>query len=470
MRSLVLLPALLFAFFGSSLSAFADCQPSSDVLESLKCLDNVDVKEVNTTQAGYRQFELKFTQPTDHFASASGGGETFQQRVVLLHKAWNEPMVMQTSGYSIFGTSLSRLAATYGTNQIQVEHRFFEKSTPVSNDWSKLDIAQSAADFHAITVALRSLYQTRWVGTGASKGGMTSTFHRAFYPDDLDGTVADVAPMSFATDDGRYVDFVDKVGGAEYAECRTKLYDLQKALLERRSEILSRISGDFNQLGSASVGFEHAVIEMPFVFWQYGNPKSTTAGCSAVPSSTATTAKMFEFLDTANEVKGYSDETFNSFQSYYFQSGTQLGGPGAKLDHIQSLKKHEYSISQYMPKGVNYSYSAGEMQRISKWVAGEARNIMFVYGEYDPWTGGEYDIGNVEQAAARNVYKFMVPGGNHSAKFNMLPTEEKKRAMAILTKWFGKAPLLNLAPVDPGLGDSLDDIELEALRARGRRL
>jgi hypothetical protein len=43
--------------------------------------------------------------------------------------------------------------------------------------------------------------QGKWVNTGASKGGMTSVYHRRFFPNDLDANVAYVAPLSYSQED-----------------------------------------------------------------------------------------------------------------------------------------------------------------------------------------------------------------------------------------------------------------------------
>lgn len=457
MRPFQFVYALIALVSSFSSAAFAICKPSNDVLASLNCLDGVKAEEIIPSRiGGYRQFEMTIAQNTDH---ATVGKEQFKQRLVLLHKNWNEPMVLQTSGYSIFSVGLSRLAQTFGANQIQVEHRFFSNSTPESRDWTKLNIEQSAADFHRITTVFKQLYGRSWVGTGASKGGMTSTYHRAFYPDDLDGTVADVAPLSFSTDDARYIQFVDNVGGEKYAECRKNLASLQRSLLSRRNELIQRVDGNFSQLGSAGVAFEHAVIELPFAFWQYGNPDDKNSGCSAIPAADDDDNAIYDFLNNVNEVSSYGQDGFDRFASYYYQSGTQLGGPGAKLDHLNDLRHFEYTLSQYMPRSVPYSYSNDAMYGIESWVKNEARGVMFVYGEYDPWSAGAYPV--EANADARDVYKFVAPAANHSAKFTQLSDSDKKASMEVLARWFNKQPL---SPARESLRPSLDEQELAARR------
>jgi hypothetical protein len=458
-RSLVVAP-LAFAGVASFADlAVAGCGPQDDVLAALRCVPGLTAEEVvPSTVDGYRQFELELTQPVDHFARGGGAPATFAQRLVLLHKSWDDPMVLQTSGYQIFSVGLAKLAKTFGANQIQVEHRYFAGSTPAPLDWTKLDIEQSAADFHAVVEALKPLYGKPWVGTGASKGGMTSVFHRRFYPGDLDGTVADVAPLSFSKDDQRYVTWVDEVGGKPWADCRAKLEALQTTLLERRGELEDRIQGDFTRLGDADTGFEHAVIEMPFVFWQYGAPTDAEFGCDKVPGASATPDELWAFLDHVNSVDGYGDSSFDVFQSYYFQAGTQLGGPGSKLSHLGALRTHPYSLDMYMPvEARDAPYANTAMRDVEAWVRDASEHLLFVYGEYDPWSAGAYP--SVEK---RDVHRFYVPAGNHGSKFDLLAADDKAVAIASLTAWFGREPVVDLEKrrAEP----SLDEVEAAAKR------
>lgn len=442
---------LAFSCVAIASPSFATCEPKTDVLEAIRCLPGVTAQEVSSQVGGYRQFEIQFDQPADH---QNVDGEHFKQRLVLLHKSFDEPMVLQTSGYSIFKVGRAAITQAFGTNQIQVEHRFFSDSVPKSHDWAKLTIAQSAADFHAVTEAFKQLYRHRWVNTGASKGGMTSVYHRHFYPQDLDGTVADVAPLSLAVDDERYINFVEQAGGDKYGECRAKLEALQMSLLRRRDDLLPRIRGTFTVLGGKSVSFEHAVIEMPFAFWQYQDPTDSVVGCDEVPSPDASLTDQLDFFLAANDVAGYSDDSFTDFAPYYFQAGTQLGSPAAKLSHLGGLRKHDYMMSQYMPKDVKYSYSNTAMLEVRDWVVKEASGIVFVYGEFDPWTAGAFP-----QVEARDVYQYIVPGGNHGSNLFALPSAEKKAALKTLAGWLDKQPVsVSFDSREP----ALDVLELKA--------
>ena len=150
--------------------------------------------EPPTRFTGYRLFLLTYDQPADH---DQPGGTRFPQRMALLHRDEAAPMVLYSTGYFINPTSgRTELTRLINANQLLVEHRYFEPSRPQPTDWKLLTIEQAARNHHRIVSALKPLYGAKWLSSGGSKGGMTSIFHRRFFPDDVDGTVAYVSPST----------------------------------------------------------------------------------------------------------------------------------------------------------------------------------------------------------------------------------------------------------------------------------
>ncbi len=435
---------------------------ASAIEDKLRCIPGLELSEASvdpTLPDGIKQYNIQFAQPIDHQHSEQG---LFKQNLVLLHRSDSEPMILQTSGYSIFGVRPTSIMNRFATNQIQIEHRFFSGSTPAVVDWSKLDIKQSADDFHHITEEFKKIYKQAWVGTGASKGGMTSVYHRYFYPNDLDGTVADVAPLSFSTNDERYIDFVENAGGQQYAACRAKFKSFQRSLLEHRDDILPMIQGTFTHLGSADIAFEHSVLESHFVFWQYSNPEDPDVGCAKIPEN-ATAQVMLDFLNKVNSVSGYTDGELQGFFSYYFQAATQLGNPANVTSHLQDLRKYDFTIDQYTPKDISYSYSNESMHLVKEWAATQAAHIMFVYGEFDPWSAGAFPSG----VRSNDMHLFTVKAGNHSANFSKLDLEQRTSAEQILARWLRKSPIADRpAPYrSRHRSDGLEDLEFKFLRS-----
>jgi len=450
---------LFLLTMGGALRATDPCELTADVAETLKrCIPGIQVAPAvpNTPDPGRTYLDIRFPQATDHGSPAAGA---FSQRLVLAHRGYDEPLVLQTSGYSIFRIAPAMLTRAFDSNQLQVEHRFFENSSPSPKDWSKLEIRQAAADFHAITVAFKRVYRKNWVGTGASKGGMTSIYHRRFYPADLDGTVADVAPLSFSTADDRYVRFVEEVGGAKFAACRAAMEALQAYLLRRREHFQSTLTGTFTLLGGKDLAFEHAVLEFPFFFWQYHQPNDDATGCHRIPGENSPDKDVLEFLAKINPLdENYGDAGMLRFLPYYFQAATELGSPALKRPHLEGLLKHPFSIDQYAPKGVEYEYSNTAMLDVAAWVERHGRGMMLIYGEYDPWTAGAFP-----KACGDDCLWATVTEGNHRANLFQLPLAEKSKALARVSRWLGKAPI----PPPNAQEQSLEDTERE-IRSRLR--
>lgn len=451
------LRVILFTF-AISLTAIADENPN-DIIKALSSVNGITYREVLVAEdpaipAGYRRFEIKIEQEVDHFQTS----KKFTQRLALLHKSLVEPMVLQTSGYKIFSVKLSALAKAFSTNQLQVEHRFFEQAAPAILEWNKLDILQSANDFHRVTETFRKIYHGHWINTGASKGGMTSSYHRRFFPNDLDGTVADVAPLSYTTEDKRYIDFVNQAGGEHYHQCRESLRSLQIAMLQRRDELLPHFFGSFFYLGGKSVGFEHAVIELPFTFWQYQNPEDPYVGCAKIPTPASPADDMANFLQAVNAP--YDDKTTLTFMPYFFQAATQLGSPAAELAHLNAYRLHDYSVLQYTPPGVNCPYTKAAMLDVENWVRTEADQILFVYGEFDPWSAAAYPT----NGRAKDFQRLFVPGGNHGSNLFALDPADKEKALTSVRRWLGK----NESQMDSfDTRDTLDAIEFRMRKKLG---
>ena len=149
------------------------------------------------------------------------------------------------------------------------------------------------------------------------------------------------------------------------------------------------------------------------------------------------------------------------FIPYYFQAATELGAPGAKLTHLAGLLQHAatYDVKSYIPHGIEIAYSPAAMRNIEQWVGSESAGIMFVYGEYDPWSAGAF--------AARggsDSYFYLQSGGNHGSNIFALNEQQRTEALQVLGRWLGKN-VTDDAPVVTGL--ALEDYEF-AFRAKAR--
>ena len=411
-----------------------DGAAAGDILADLQAIPGLTVTEQPVGLEGYRYFFLDYDQPVDH---AHPEGAHFTQRMTLLHRDAAAPTVVYNSGYFVLQLPLrSELAAMLGGNQLSLEHRYFAPSRPEPADWTKLDIAQAAADQHRIIEALRAHYRGAWLSTGASKGGMTSLFHRRFYPDDVDGTVAYVAPFDYPadavqSDDNRYIRFLEQVGTDP--ACRQALEDFQNHALARRDGLTVRMSehGTFETLLGVDRAFEFAVEELPLIFWQYGSQND----CRDIPGPAATDDQLFAFLDAVVSVAAYADDDLADYLPYYHQSATQLGYPIDDERYLVGLRyPGEDTARAYVPAGIpTPAYDEGAaMHDVQDWIARDGARILLIYGQNDPWTAGAVDLG-----AATDSFRYVAPGGNHGSSIRTLAPDDQAAATATVMRWAG---------------------------------
>ena len=413
--------------------------PFRNIEDELNAIAGVTgVTEYPTDQPGYRFFYIVFEQPEDHDAT---GGKTFGQVLSIHHRSWGAPMVLASTGYDNYmGDRLTEPTRLLKANQIVVEHRFFAESRPDPADWDKLRIYQAASDHHRIVEAFAPLYEAAWVSTGASKGGMTSIYHRRFFPDDVDATVAYVAPISFGAPDGRYQAFFDSVGDAT---CRERLHAFQREVLLRRATLEPMAVADaasegwsFTIAGTIEAAFEAEAFIFEWYFWQYMHAD----WCDYIPTAGSSDADIYEFFNYGGGVDGSSDASYMRFMPYYFQAEVELGEPDYEAAHMEDLLIHgdgEVPLDDIFPAGVAREYDPTAMVDIADWVDADGSELMFIYGEYDPWTAGEFELGG-----AVDSYKYEVAHGNHGASILQLGESDLSAALANLESWTGVTPVV----------------------------
>ncbi len=423
-----------------ALLAFAAPAQAQDIAEQLEAIPGMTVVEEKAAPAPYRYFVLNYTQPNDHLKPFRG---SFQQRLTILHRGTDRPTVLQTSGYNV-GTNPTRSEPTrlVDGNQVSTEQRFFKPSRPEPADWSReLTIWQAASDHHRIVAALDGLYGGKWLSTGASKGGMTSVYHRRFFPDDVDGTVAYVAPNDVVNrEDSRYTRFFEQVGTPE---CRAALTALEReALGPRRGELLARFQAAAtaqgwtfaNTLQTIDRALEMVVLDTAWAFWQY----SGVASCPDIPAATATTDEIYTFLDDTVSFGFYTDQGLDPYVAYYFQAGTQLGYPVPSFARLDGLTRYRglYQPRALVPRELKMRFEPQRMRDIDHWVRTRGSELLFVYGQNDPWGAEAFELGH----RTRDSYWYEAAGANHGANISRLTPAEQAEATAALQRWAGVTP------------------------------
>jgi hypothetical protein len=426
--------------------AHPDAAPTG-LLAELSALPGVTATQLPSATDGYDYYQLEFTQPVDH---ADPTGPSFQQEaslIVAFDGAPMLPMIVETDGYWDYTLSDAvELTVALGAHQISIEHRFFAGSRPSPADWSKDTIAQMAADEHAIVTALKTIFTGPYLATGASKGGMTSTYYRRFYPDDVVATVPYVAPISFGAPDTRYDAEFQTIGPADGA-CRQAVRAAATEMLQnRRAALLAAAQTDATADGytydriAIGPAVEAAVVNVEWSFWQY----TGVTGCSAVPATTATDAALYAWLEQVSPVEDSDDAFTDAFDAYYFQAYTQLGYPDTPTPYLTPYLM--YGSADYagaLPPDTSPVYDGGSaMDDIAGYIAGSGADLLFVYGQWDPWTGGAYALGS-----ATDAQESIVADGTHGSRLADLTGSDLAGAMTKLEQWTGIPP--NLSAVRP---------------------
>ncbi|MFJ5674982.1 S28 family serine protease [Streptomyces sp. NPDC093097] len=416
---------------GAATAAGSDGADIKDRILAIPGMHLIEEKPVD----GYRYFVLDYTQPIDHQHPQKG---TFQQRLTLLHKSVDRPTVFFTSGYNVSTTpSRSEPTKIIDGNQVSLEYRYFTPSRPVPTDWKKLDIRQAADDQHRIFQALHAVYAKNWIATGGSKGGMTATYYRRFFPHDMNGTVAYVAPNNTDRDDTRAYDrFFATVGTPE---CRAAVGKIEREALLRRGEMVNRFekwAGEnkrtFHLVGNADRAYEVLVTDLVFGFWQY-QPAATA--CAEVPAPTASTDTLWKWIDKVGGFDSYTDQGMEKYQPYYYQAGTQLGEPAYHYPGLRGLLRYPgiNNSRNFVPRDIPMRFDKRAMPDVDRWVRHHATRMMFVNGQFDPWSAKPFALGS----GSRDSYRFTVPGGNHGASISQLKDADRTKATAELLTWAG---------------------------------
>jgi hypothetical protein len=258
---------------------------------------------------------------------------------------------------------------------------------------------------------------------------MTALFYRRFHPDDVEATVAYVAPIMPYPDDPRFAPFFSTVGSAG---CRQKLADFQRLALSRRARLLPLFRQYIESQGysfsiiSEEEAFEYSVLEYRFAFWQYGRE----ADCVDIPGADAGDQQVLDHLVAVSSPYYYSDEGFVYFQPLFYQAFTEIGYCPYVYSHIEDLLKAvphpDYRV--FAPRGVKLIFRPEVMMDVIPWLRIQGQRIIYIYGGIDPWTAAA-----VEPAAGLDILKIVQPGANHSVKIRDL--NQKDLVIHTLERW-----------------------------------
>ncbi len=376
-------------------------------------------------------YELSVKQALDHSRPEKG---FFYQRVFLSHSGFDKPVVFVTEGYDQPQIYYNELSELLGSNQVEVEHRYYGISKPDSMDYTFLTVEQEAADLHHINQVLKKIYNGKWISTGISKGGQNSIFYNYFYPEDVDATVAYVAPLNLSTADKRIFTFLDTISSRE---CRNKITDFQVKVLRERDKILPLLeeyskNNDFKYTYlSFEQAFEYTVLEYSFSFWQWGH------NCSEIPEKNSSIEDVVTHLTCVSSIGFFSDITMEKYASHYYQSAKELGYYSYCTDDFSglliALPSKPYPSAVFTPGKIDVEYDDSLAKKVNEWTQTSGNGIIYIYGAADTWSAT-----SVPPSDKTNSVWFFLNDANHrSARIKYMNDKQKSLFVNTLEEWTG---------------------------------
>ena len=402
------------------------------MLKDIKAVASFEkIEKADTTRQYYL---MKVTQLLDPQNPAAG---TFEQRVMLGHRGYDRPMVVVTEGYGAdyaFKSPkyMEELTKIMDANILFVEYRYFSGSTPNPCNWDYLTVANSMEDYHNIITSFKPFYNAKWASTGISKGGSTSIFYRAYYPEDLDVSVPYVGPLSGAVEDGRHESFLERVGTK--AE-RDAIRNFQTELFERKERLMPMFDaycldkGLVFRVPSTEI-YDLLVLEYQFSMWQWGTPVKT------IPALDSEDKVIFDYF-----MKMCGPEYFekgSSIESFFVQAAKDFGYYGYNIEPFRKYVKAEnvegYLNRVFLPEELaNVEFDDSNYRFVTDYYTENDPKMLLIYGEVDPWTAT--GITWMRDRNKQNVKVYIQPRGSHTARILNMPEGLRNEILEQLNEW-----------------------------------
>ncbi len=366
---------------------------------------------------------------------------TFDQRVILMHVGYDRPTLLVTEGYwadyAMNPRYQEELAKLFNMNVIVVEYRYFGKSTPQNPDWRYLTVANSLCDLHHVVEMLKPLYPGKWVSTGISKGGQTTMFYRAYYPDDVDISVPYVAPLNKSLEDGRHEPFLaDKVGTPEE---RAVIKAFMNDLAVNKDQYFPLFKKHCDEKGyefrvPVEEIYDLSVSELQFALWQWGTPVST------IPSLDSPFQEKFDWFIKQCEPDYFALQS--PYYSFDVMAAKELGyygydiRPFKKYMSIRNTKDYLRRVMLSSPEN-ELKFDNTLYKHVCRYLRKNDPKMIFIYGGVDPW-GASGVCTWLDTSRKENLRVYVKEGGSHATRISSFDSPVNEEIVGILQKWLAE--------------------------------
>lgn len=404
-----------------------------------KLSDLEGIKEVVRIKNDVPQFTEKYAVKINQLINPEEPSVgTFEQQIYVCHVGYDAPTVVVTDGYTA-GFAMNpryteELSKRYKANIVAIQHRYFEQSTPVPTDWQYMRGKYAAHDMHIITNTMKQLYKGKFIASGVSKGGQNTMIYATYYPEDMDFYVPYVGPVCFDVEDGRHEKFLANIGPKEDRE---RIFNFQVEVLKRRQNMVALLDehSKANKLTYKNISLDEVldmcVLEYSFALWQMSCEQ-----VSKIPATTATDKELFDHMVGINDPSYFANVSYTG--SFYIQAAMELGYYGYDTKPLKkwlSIKTTKNYLKRVVMQDefADLQFNHELHKDIYKFLGENDPKMVFIYGEYDPWTAVAPDAKLFKDK--KNMKLFLCPKYDHKSRINNFPEPTKTEIWTILDGW-----------------------------------
>jgi hypothetical protein len=185
---------------------------------------------------------------------------------------------------------------------------------------------------------------------------------------------------------------------------------------------------NFTKAKGNDAAFEYIVLEYPFAFWQWG-----FIPCEDIPDESASDSTLLNHLLAVSPLDYFSDEGIAGMWPFFYQALTQIGyydydttGMGQYFDDV-----HDLTFSFFNELDHKLKFKKKYMKRVDKFLKSDGNNMIYIYGENDPWSAPAF----VPVPGQTNALKIVKPKGSHTTRIRNLPDDQKQLVLDTLENW-----------------------------------
>ncbi|HLP13792.1 MAG TPA: S28 family serine protease [Flavobacteriales bacterium] len=394
-------------------------------VSSIRKIDNTFFKEY---------FEVSFEQPVDHKNPKAG---KFMQRFTIGFNDTLMPTVLETDGngfeWQVKKGYINELAYRIKGNMVVVEHRYFGKSIPEKPDWKYCTIEQNAADVHAIKEFVSKMFKGKWLLYGSGRSGQAALAYKMNFPDDVDGTVVMGTPVRKPSGDSRLDEFMKKMGatkcGGYIEKFQQEMLDRKAAMLPVFTEFITQKKFTYTKTNlDIEALYDYCVLYYSFCFWQGG------FACVDIPIPDSHENIMVRELVKVVSPRYYSDESIERLRASHYLMYSQLAPYELITTPFKGkLKLKDYSNTRFLPEGIKPKFNSTYLEELNGFLKkSKARNIIFIYGENDPWASMQVDV-----VSENGQTKYIIPNGSNVSMLKELKPEHLEELAKTVGGWIG---------------------------------